>query len=70
VVEAAQSTGRPRVWAIERMKAIASLRTFSPSVPGMSWPFESMGDAAPIRVPGAMYDRFAASVMNVPALAA
>jgi hypothetical protein len=42
-VESAQSTGRWRVSAIERMNAIASLRTLSPSVPGMSCPFESIG---------------------------
>ena len=51
-VDAAQSTGRPRVSAIDRMKAIASFLTFSPSVPGMSWPFASIGEAAPMRVPG------------------
>jgi len=53
-VETAQSTFRPRVSAIERMFAIASLRTFWPSVPGMSLPLESTGDAAPMFVPGAM----------------
>src|SRR5439155_18485932 len=69
-VETAQSTGRWRTWAIEVTQAIASFLTFSPSVPGMSCPEESIGEAAPIRVPGAMYARLAERVMNVPALAA
>ena len=50
--------------------AIASFLTFSPSVPGMSSPWPPTGDAAPMLVPGAMSAMFAASVMNVPALAA
>ena len=37
-VETAQSTGRPRVSAIEVMMEIAMLRTLSPSVPVMSPP--------------------------------
>src|SRR5664280_1794882 len=52
------------------MLAIASFLTFTPSVPGMSPPLLSMGRAAPMFVPGDMNDRFAARVMNVPALAA
>jgi hypothetical protein len=66
----AHATLRWRAWAIEVASAIASLRTFSPSVPGMSSPVESIGDAAPMRVPGAISAMFAAIVMNVPALAA
>ena len=50
--------------------AIASFLTFSPSVPPMSVPSPLIGDAAPMLVPGAMRAMFAASVMNVPALAA
>ena len=69
-VETAQSTSRPRVSAIDLMLAIASLRTFSPIVPVMSSPPDPTGEAAPMLVPGAMYARFEASVMNVPALAA
>ena len=69
-VEMAQSTSRPRVSAIDLMLAIASLRTFSPIVPVMSSPPDPTGEAAPMLVPGAMYARFEASVMNVPALAA
>ena len=69
-VETAQATGRPRCSAIAVTFATASLRTLSPSVPSMSPPVPDTGDAAPMFVPGAMYARFAASVMNVPALAA
>src|SRR6476659_11262515 len=69
-VETAQSTSRPRVSAIDLMLAMASLRTFSPIVPVMSSPPDPTGEAAPMLVPGAMYARFEASVMNVPALAA
>ena len=69
-VEIAQSTFRPRASAIERMFAMASFFTFSPMVPVMSSPPEPTGDAAPMFVPGAMYARCEASVMNVPALAA
>ena len=53
-VDTAQSTLRPRVSAIEVMVEIAMLRILSPSVPGMSPPEESTGDAAPMLVPGAM----------------
>ena len=53
-VDTAQSTGRPRVSAIDVMLAIASFLTFSPSVPGMSSPLLPTGDAAPMFVPGAM----------------
>ena len=66
----AQSTFRPRTSAIERILAMASFFTFSPSVPGMSSPCPPTGDAAPISVPGAMSATFAARVMKVPALAA
>src|ERR1035437_1295920 len=52
------------------MLAIASFLTFTPSVPGMSPPLLSTGLAAPMFVPGDMNERFAARVMNVPALAA
>ncbi len=69
-VVTAQSMGRPRASAMDEMFLIASFLTFSPSVPGMSDPSPDTGDAAPMLVPGAMYDRAAASVMNVPALAA
>ena len=69
-VAIAHSALRPRVSAIDRMLAIASLSTFSPSVPSMSSPPPPTGEAAPIRVPGAMNATFEASVMNVPALAA
>ena len=53
-VDTAQATGRPRASAIAVMLAIASFFTFSPSVPGMSWPLLSTGEAAPMFVPGAM----------------
>ena len=66
----AQSTFRPRTSAIERILAMASFLTFSPSVPGMSSPWPPTGDAAPISVPGAMSATLAARVMKVPALAA
>ena len=49
---------------------MASLRTFWPSVPGMSSPDPETGDAAPMLVPDAMTATWPASVMNVPALAA
>ena len=51
-VETAQSTSRPRASAIDRMLAIASLRTLSPIVPSSSSPPEPTGDAAPMLVPG------------------
>src|SRR3954454_24270271 len=69
-VDTAQSALWPRAVAIERMLAIASLLTFSPSVPVRSWPPEPTGEAAPMFVPGAMYANAADIVMNVPALAA
>ena len=43
-VETAQSTGRPRASAIAGSFAIASLRTLSPIVPGMSSPLLLTGD--------------------------
>ena len=69
-VERAQSTLRPRVSAIDWILAAASLVTFWPSVPVMSPPLLSTGDAAPMLVPGAITAMLLASVMNVPALAA
>src|SRR3954469_26039553 len=69
-VDTAQSALWPRAVAIEWMLAIASLLTFSPSVPVRSWPPEPTGEAAPMFVPGAMYANAADIVMNVPALAA
>ena len=61
---------RPRFSAMERMLAIASLRTFLPSVPPMSSPELEIGDAAPMFVPDAISAICPARVMNVPALAA
>ena len=52
------------------MLAIASFLTFWPSVPGMSCPLLSTGEAAPMFVPGAMRASAPDSVMKVPALAA
>ncbi len=69
-VETAHSTSRWRASAIDRMLAIASFLTLSPIVPVSSSPPAPTGDAAPMFVPGAMYARCDASVMNVPALAA
>ena len=51
-VDTAHSTLRPRASAIAVILAIASLRTLSPSVPGMSSPSPPTGDAAPMLVPG------------------
>ena len=69
-VSSAQSAFRPRVSAIERMLATASLRTFWPRSPSMSSPWPPTGVAAPMFVPGAITATWPASVMNVPALAA
>ena len=66
----AQSTGRPRSSAIDVIWAIVSLRTLRPRSPSMSSPCPLIGVAAPTLVAGAIAARCAASVMNVPALAA
>ena len=70
-VDTAQSTGRPRASAIDVMLAIASFLTFSPSVPGMSSPLLLDRATRPrCSCPAPCTARLAASVMNVPALAA
>ena len=51
-VETAQSTGRPCASASARIDAIASSRTFTPIVPGMSPPLLVTGAAAPMFVRG------------------
>src|SRR5437870_1870483 len=61
---------RPRSWAMLRMRAAASLVTFSWRVPPMSPPVADTGDAAPMLVPGAIAAKLAAAKMNVPADAA
>ena len=58
---------RPRVWAMLRIRAAASLVTLLAMVSSSFWPPDATGVAAPMLVPGAITAKWAAAVIKVPA---